>query len=271
MRCSERGHTGGAAVPLPRPRSDANWPFPNGSSRCDGHRDSTVTPGRSRQVSQLHGPSRPLGSAYHAGLGGARVWRRRLLLSAFERAPAHAAGTQSGRVHVRMFSLPERHSQDAAGRASASAAVRRASRIHFVSQYRSDSEKVLSMAESCSSVDDLKPDASGSELQKLLAKVASKTEKGEFYYTRFFAIGLFRLLELTGAKDPKALERVVKSVGISVDNVNKDLLLYKSILSKMMAAKELMREVMEREKKKQQEREAVTKKDESPSVPASTS
>lgn len=41
------------------------------------------------------------------------------------------------------------------------------------------------------------------------------------------------------------------------DSVNKDLLLYKGILSKMTAAKELMRDVLERERRKQAERDAV--------------
>jgi hypothetical protein len=46
-----------------------------------------------------------------------------------------------------------------------------------------------------------------------------------------------RLLELTGAKEPAALERLVKSVGAKPESVNKDLLLYKGILSKLAAAK----------------------------------
>lgn len=38
---------------------------------------------------------------------------------------------------------------------------------------------------------------------------------------------LGRLLELTGAKDPKALETLVKSVGVRAELVNRDLLTYK--------------------------------------------
>lgn len=48
------------------------------------------------------------------------------------------------------------------------------------------------------------------QVQKVLAKVASRISSGDHFYTRFFAIGLFRLLELTDAKDPKALESLVK-------------------------------------------------------------
>lgn len=50
---------------------------------------------------------------------------------------------------------------------------------------------------------------------------------GKFNYNRFFAIGLFRLLELTGAKEPAALERLVKACGVRPENVNKDLMTYK--------------------------------------------
>jgi Thylakoid formation protein len=49
---------------------------------------------------------------------------------------------------------------------------------------------------------------------------------------------------------------VLQGLGVKPESVNKDLLLYKSILSKMTAAKELMREFLEREKRKQAEREA---------------
>jgi hypothetical protein len=42
---------------------------------------------------------------------------------------------------------------------------------------------------------------------------------------------------LTGAKEPAALERLVKAVGVAPEAVNKDLLMYKGILSKLSAAK----------------------------------
>lgn len=46
-----------------------------------------------------------------------------------------------------------------------------------------------------------------------------------------------RLLELTGAKEPAALEKLVKAVGVKPASVNKDLLMYKGVLSKLSAAK----------------------------------
>ena len=48
----------------------------------------------------------------------------------------------------------------------------------------------------------------------------------------------------------------LQELGVRQESVNKDLLLYKSILSKMAAAKEMMAEVYEREKRKTAEREA---------------
>ena len=63
-------------------------------------------------------------------------------------------------------------------------------------------------------------------------------------------------MEITGAKEPSALERLVKGVGVKQEAVSRDLTLYKGILSKLSVAKELMRDFLEREKKKQAEREA---------------
>ena len=47
------------------------------------------------------------------------------------------------------------------------------------------------------------------QVQKVLAGIKDRAENSKFFYTRFFAIGLFRLLELTSARDPKALETLV--------------------------------------------------------------
>lgn len=124
-------------------------------------------------------------------------------------------------------------------------------------RYRADAERLEAEAKALTGPDGLAPDASGSDLQRVLASIAEASEAGKLAYNKFFAIGLFRLLELTGAKEPAALERLVKSVGAKPEAVNKDLLLYKGILSKLAAAKELMREFLEREKKKQAERAAA--------------
>ena len=77
------------------------------------------------------------------------------------------------------------------------------------------------------------------QVQKLLAGIASRSKDGKFLYSKFFAIGLFRLLERTGAKDPQALGDLVKAMHIRQEAVNRDLMTYKGVLSKLSAAKEV--------------------------------
>jgi len=120
-------------------------------------------------------------------------------------------------------------------------------------KYRADAEKMQEVASS-SSLDDFKPDESGNELQKALAQVANNSK---YYYCKWFGIGIFRLLEIADAMDPKALESLVTSLGVRIELVQRDLALYKGVLSKMSAARELMEEMMAREKKKQAERDSA--------------
>lgn len=62
-----------------------------------------------------------------------------------------------------------------------------------------DAERLESLAKELSSPSDLKPATEGTELQKVLGGIAERAQGGtDFLYTKFFAIGLFRLLELTG-------------------------------------------------------------------------
>ena len=75
--------------------------------------------------------------------------------------------------------------------------------------------------------EDLKPVADGSEGQQALAGVAERAATGKALYSKFLAIGLFRLLELVGVKDPKGLEGLVKSINLRPELVNRDLLTYK--------------------------------------------
>lgn len=54
------------------------------------------------------------------------------------------------------------------------------------------------MARQLSDPSDLTPTTDGNEIQKLLGSIAERAKEDKFLYTKFFAIGLFRLLELTG-------------------------------------------------------------------------
>lgn len=123
-------------------------------------------------------------------------------------------------------------------------------------QYRADASKLEEWARGASP-EAVTPNADGSEGQKVLAKVAEACKANSFLYTKFFAIGLFRMLELAGGKDPKALGAVVAALGIPQERVNADLLTYKGVLSKLKAAKEIMKEFIEREKRKTAERAAA--------------
>ena len=105
--------------------------------------------------------------------------------------------------------------------------------------YRKDAAALEEWAKSLESADSVAPNADGDVGQKALAAIASQVAEGNFAYSKFFAIGLFRLLELTGAKDPKALGSLVTALGVRQDMVNRDLLTYKGVLSKLSAAKEL--------------------------------
>lgn len=134
-------------------------------------------------------------------------------------------------------------------------------------QYKADAAQLESLATTMTGPDALAPDANGNALQQALFAVADKSAAGTFSYSKFFAIGLFRLLELTGAKEPAALEKLVKSIGIKPEAVNRDLMMYKGILSKLSAAKELMNEFLIREKRKQAEREAAKLAAKTPAAP----
>ena len=60
-----------------------------------------------------------------------------------------------------------------------------------------DAEKLEAWAGGLSGPGDLKPEGSGDEVQQKLASIAEKAAAGNFLYTKFFAIGLFRCSKAT--------------------------------------------------------------------------
>jgi hypothetical protein len=90
----------------------------------------------------------------------------------------------------------------------------------------------------------------------VIAATKSLADAKKFAYSRYDAVGLFRMLELAGAAEPSALETLSAAAGIDLKKVNGDLGLYKGLLSKLAAAKELQKEIFEREKRKDAERAA---------------
>jgi len=125
------------------------------------------------------------------------------------------------------------------------------------STYRTDQAMLEEWAKSKSS-SDISPKADGDNVEQVLAEVSGLGDN--FVYSKFFSIGLFRMLELTGAKDPKALESLVTSLNLNMDPVIRDLNYYKSSLSALIQAQELKREAEERAQKKRAE--AAAKKTE---------
>ena len=116
-------------------------------------------------------------------------------------------------------------------------------------QIRKDAAELASFAESAGSADAL-------VANPVFAATKSLVDAKKFAYSRYDAVGLFRMLELAGAADPTALETMANASGLQLKKVNGDLALYKSLLSKLAAAKELQAEIFEREKRKTAEREA---------------
>lgn len=134
-------------------------------------------------------------------------------------------------------------------------------------QYRKDAQKLEEWARAQTSASLIESLSREGEVEGVLKDIAERAAgKGNFSYSRFIAIGLFRLLELANATEPTILEKLCAALNIDKRSVDRDLDVYRNLLSKLVQAKELLREYVEREKKKIEERattqkanEAVTK------------
>jgi len=83
----------------------------------------------------------------------------------------------------------------------------------------------------------------------------------KFKYSRLFAIGLYTLISTV---DPErlqseesrnqAFEKIAQGLGISLEKLLKDIELYRSNLEKMKQAQAVMKDILEAERKKRQER-----------------
>ncbi|XP_022930881.1 protein THYLAKOID FORMATION1, chloroplastic-like [Cucurbita pepo subsp. pepo] len=134
-------------------------------------------------------------------------------------------------------------------------------------QYRIDAQKLEEWARSQSAASLVEFASKEGEVESVLKDIAERAaSKGSFSYSRFFAIGLFRLLELANATEPSILEKLCAALNVDKKSVDRDLDVYRNLLSKLVQAKELLKEYVDREKKKRDERagsqtanEAVTK------------
>lgn len=117
-------------------------------------------------------------------------------------------------------------------------------------QYRGDASALAALAA-----------ASGGGVAALaaapaLAELKARADAGTLVYTRFVAVGLFRLLEIAGCMEPASLAKLAEAAGVPLLKVNADLQLYKGLLSKLQAAKELQAEMLARERRKRDEKAA---------------
>ncbi|CAI8616034.1 unnamed protein product [Vicia faba] len=134
-------------------------------------------------------------------------------------------------------------------------------------QYRVDAQKLEEWARAQNSSSLIEFSSREGEVEGILKDIAERAGgKGDFSYSRFFAVGLFRLLELANAMEPTILEKLCAALNINKRSVDRDLDVYRNLLSKLVQAKELLKEYIDREKKKREERtepqktnEAITK------------
>ncbi|KAL3647152.1 Protein THYLAKOID FORMATION 1, chloroplastic [Castilleja foliolosa] len=134
-------------------------------------------------------------------------------------------------------------------------------------QYRADAQKLEEWArsQSANSLVDFK--SREGEVEDILKDISERAgSKESFSYSRFFAVGLFRLLELANATEPTILDKLCAALNVNKKSVDRDLDVYRNLLSKLVQAKELLKEYVDREKKKIEERatsqkanEAITK------------
>ncbi|RDX73813.1 Protein THYLAKOID FORMATION1, chloroplastic, partial [Mucuna pruriens] len=134
-------------------------------------------------------------------------------------------------------------------------------------KYRIDARKLEEWARVQNPTSLVEFSSKDGEVEGILKDIAERAGgKGEFSYSRFFAVGLFRLLELANATEPTILDKLCAALNINKRSVDRDLDVYRNLLSKLVQAKELLKEYVDREKKKREERvepqkanEAITK------------
>nr|GMC76947.1 protein THYLAKOID FORMATION1, chloroplastic [Ipomoea batatas] len=124
-------------------------------------------------------------------------------------------------------------------------------------QYRADAQKLEAWARSQDANSLVDFSSREGEVESILKDISKRAgSKNSFSYSRFFAIGLFRLLELSNATDPTILEKLCAALNVNKQSVDRDLDVYRNLLSKLVQAKELLKEYVAREKKKRGERES---------------
>lgn len=113
-------------------------------------------------------------------------------------------------------------------------------------QYRRDSKEVSAAAEEAGSVENLLN-------SEYMTALKESVGPNALLQTKWMSIGLFRVLEAVKSPSPKALNMLAEASGLSIGRINSDLGTYKSVLSKLQAAREMQAEMIAREKRKKEE------------------
>ncbi|XP_072951062.1 protein THYLAKOID FORMATION1, chloroplastic [Typha angustifolia] len=122
-------------------------------------------------------------------------------------------------------------------------------------QYRTDAQKLEEWARAQTATSLVEFSSREGEIEDILKSISERAQGTvNFSYSRFFAIGLFRLLELANATEPTILDKLCAALNINKRSVDRDLDVYRNLLSKLVQAKELLKEYVDREKKKREER-----------------
>lgn len=80
----------------------------------------------------------------------------------------------------------------------------------FLLFHRTDAQKMEEWARSQTSASLVDFSSKEGEVEAILKDISERAGSKEgFSYSRFFAVGLFRLLELAGATDPTVLDKVI--------------------------------------------------------------
>lgn len=89
--------------------------------------------------------------------------------------------------------------------------------IFNIAPYRVDAQKLEEWARDQNSTSLVDFSSREGEVEGILKDIAERAGgKGDFSYSRFFAIGLFRLLELANAMEPAILEKVTQFIDVLI-------------------------------------------------------
>jgi hypothetical protein len=82
-----------------------------------------------------------------------------------------------------------------------------------ISLFRADAQKMEEWARSQNGNLLVEFSSRDGEIESILKDISERAQgKGNFSYSRFFAVGLFRLLELSNATEPTVLDKVVLAI-----------------------------------------------------------